>query len=160
MKIALGADYYAGLEMKDLLCRYLQENGYEVIDCGACRDTPVDYPQIAVAVAKTILSGVCEKGILICGTGIGIGIAANKIHGIIAAHCTDTYSARMAAEHNNANIITLGERITGMEIAKEIIGVWLKSKFLGGPHQACVEQIRALEKKLPVPAVCYRSPGT
>lgn len=152
MKIALGADYYAGLEMKDLLYQYLQEKGYELIDCGARRDQPVDYPQIAVAVAKAVLNGECEKGILICGTGIGIGIAANKIHGIIAAHCTDTYSARMAAEHNNANIITLGERITGIEVAKEIVDTWLKSKFVGGPHQACLDQIKAFEKKQPVTA--------
>lgn len=149
MKIALGADYYAGLTMKGILHQYLQEKGYTVVDCGARPDQPVDYPQIAVAVAKAVRSGECEKGILICGTGIGIGIAANKIPGIIAAHCTDTYSARMAAEHNNANIITLGERITGIEIAKEIVETWLNSEFIGGPHQACLEQI--IEKEIVFP---------
>lgn len=146
MKIAIGADYYAGLDMKDIIAKQLEEKGYTVIDCGAQKNTPVDYPQIAIDVAKVVLSGECEKGILICGTGIGIGIAANKIKGIIAAHCTDTYSARMAAEHNNANILTLGERITGIEVAKEIVNTWLDSKFLGGPHQICLQQIKALEK--------------
>ncbi len=145
LKLAVGADYYAGLDLKDILVAALKAQGYEITDCGAKRGEAVDYPFVAQKVAKAVLSGECEKGILICGTGIGISIAANKIKGIIAAHCTDTYSARMAAEHNNANIITLGERITGVEVAKEIVTTWLNSKFQAGPHKACVAQILQLE---------------
>lgn len=146
MKIAIGADYYAGLDLKDVLTAFLKELGHEVVDCGAQRDTPVDYPLIAKKTARAVLDG-CDRGILICGTGIGISIAANKVRGIRAAHCTDTYSARMAAEHNDANILALGERITGVEVCKEIVAVWLNSRFAGGGHQACLALIREIEDK-------------
>ncbi|MCI9626697.1 MAG: ribose 5-phosphate isomerase B [Clostridia bacterium] len=142
--IAIGSDH-GGYELKEQLLQFLEENGYETEDCGTFSGESVDYPDIAEKVAKVVLAGDAERGILICGTGIGISIAANKINGIRAAHCTDPYSARMAREHNNANIIALGGRITGTELAIEILCAYLDAEFQGGRHQRRVDKITALE---------------
>lgn len=142
--IAIGSDH-GGYELKEQLLQFLEENGYETEDCGTFSGESVDYPDIAEKVAKVVLAGDAERGILICGTGIGICIAANKINGIRAAHCTDPYSARMAREHNNANIIALGGRITGTELAIEILCAYLDAEFQGGRHQRRVDKITALE---------------
>lgn len=142
--IAIGSDH-GGYELKEQLLQFLEENRYETEDCGTFSGESVDYPDIAEKVAKVVLAGDAERGILICGTGIGISIAANKINGIRAAHCTDPYSARMAREHNNANIIALGGRITGTELAIEILCAYLDAEFQGGRHQRRVDKITALE---------------
>ncbi len=142
--IAIGSDH-GGYELKEQLLQFLEENGYETEDCGTFSGESVDYPDIAEKVAKVVLAGDAERGILVCGTGIGISIAANKIDGIRAAHCTDPYSARMAREHNNANIIALGGRITGTELAIEILRAYLDAEFQGGRHQRRVDKITALE---------------
>lgn len=144
--IAIGSDH-GGYELKEALLQFLNENGYETQDYGTFSGESVDYPDVAEEVARAILSQQADCGILVCGTGIGISIAANKIDGIRAAHCTDPYSARMAREHNNANIIALGGRITGTELAIDIVRAYLDAEFQGGRHQRRVDKITALETK-------------
>ena len=142
--LAIGADH-GGVNLKETIKNYLNERGVEFKDFGTFGTTSVDYPDIAKEVAESIVKGECEKGILICGTGIGVSIAANKVKGIRAAHVTDTYSARMAKEHNNAQIICLGERITGCDLAVEIVKAYLDAEHLGGRHATRVEKIMNLE---------------
>ena len=144
--IAVGSDH-GGYELKEKLLKYLQKGGYEVEDFGTFSSESVDYPDIAEKVADAVAGGAAQCGILVCGTGIGVSIAANKVHGIRAAHCTDPYSARMAKEHNNANILTLGGRITGEELAYEIVQAYLQAEFQGGRHSRRVEKIMALETR-------------
>ena len=143
MKIAIGCDH-GGFELKEVIKERLIESGYEVVDKGIKSLEPVDYPDIAVDVCRSIVSKECDCGILICGTGIGMSIAANKVDGIRAALCSDTYSARMAKEHNNANIITLGARTIGIELAYEIVKAYLNAQFLGGRHEVRVNKIDGL----------------
>ncbi len=145
MKIAIGCDH-GGFEMKEELKQRLTADGYEVIDCGIEMKKEVDYPDIAKVVADGIRMKNYDCGILVCGTGIGMSIAANKIDGIRAALITDTFSARMAKEHNNANIVTLGARIIGIELAYEVIKAYLLAEFLGGKHQVRVEKLMKFEK--------------
>lgn len=144
--IAIGSDH-GGYELKEQLLQFLNDSGYETQDCGTFSGESVDYPDIAEEVARAVLAHEADCGILVCGTGIGISIAANKIDGIRAAHCTDPYSARMAREHNNANIIALGGRITGTELAIDIVRAYLDAEFQGGRHQRRVDKITALETK-------------
>lgn len=143
--IVLGCDH-GGLNLKAYIKKYLEENGIKYEDVGTYSSESCDYPDIAKAAAEKILSGEAEKGILICGTGIGMSIAANKIRGIRAAHVTDTYSAKMSKEHNNAHIICLGERITGLDLGLEIVKAYLSAEFQGGRHEKRVEKIMNLEK--------------
>ena len=143
--IVLGCDH-GGLNLKAYIEKYLDENGIKYEDVGTYSPESCDYPDIAKAAAEKILSGEAEKGILICGTGIGMSIAANKIRGIRAAHVTDTYSAKMSKEHNNAHIICLGERITGLDLGLEIVKAYLSAEFQGGRHEKRVEKIMNLEK--------------
>ncbi len=143
--LAIGADH-GGVNLKEIIKNYLAERGIEVKDFGTFGTTSVDYPDIAKKVADSIVNGECENGILVCGTGIGMSIAANKVDGIRAAHVTDTYSARMAKEHNNAHIICLGERITGCDLAIEIVKAYLDAEHLGGRHGVRVEKIMNIEK--------------
>ncbi len=143
--LAIGSDH-GGINLKEILKSYLLERGFEVKDFGTYDNASCDYPDIAKKVCDGIIFGECEKGILVCGTGIGMSIAANKIRGIRAAHVTDTYSARMAKEHNNANIICLGERITGCDLAVEIVKGYIDASFGGDRHQKRVDKIMALEK--------------
>ena len=143
--IVLGCDH-GGLNLKAYIEKYLDENGIKFEDVGTYSSESCDYPDIAKAAAEKILSGEAEKGILICGTGIGMSIAANKIKGIRAAHVTDTYSAKMSKEHNNAHIICLGERITGLDLGLEIVKAYLSAEFQGGRHEKRVEKIMNLEK--------------
>ncbi len=142
--LAIGADH-GGINLKEIIKNYLGERGLEVKDFGTFDSSSCDYPDIAEKVCGAVSSGECERGILVCGTGIGMSIAANKVSGIRAAHVTDTYSARMAREHNNAHIICLGERITGCDLAVEIVKAYLDAEFLGGRHQTRVDKIMALE---------------
>lgn len=143
--IVLGCDH-GGLNLKAYIENYLTEQKIEFKDVGTFSSESCDYPDIAEKAAKKITSGECDLGILICGTGIGMSIAANKTKGIRAAHATDTYSAKMAKEHNNAQILCLGERITGLDLGLEIAKAFLSSSFCGGRHEKRVEKIMNLEK--------------
>ena len=143
--IAIGADH-AGYRLKTEILNYLKQKGYQVKDFGTYTETSVDYPDYALIVGNAVSKGECEKGILICGTGLGMSIAANKIPGIRAALCNDCYTARMSREHNNANILVLGERVIGTGLALEIVDIWLKSEFVGGRHALRVEKISKIEK--------------
>ena len=143
--IAIGCDHGA-FNLKNAVKKYLEGIGLEVKDFGIYEEGRVDYPDIAEVVCKSITSGECEKGILLCGTGIGISIAANKIKGIRAAVCNEVYCAKMAKCHNNANVITLGGRVVGEDVALEIVSAWLDSEFMGGRHQERIDKITNLEK--------------
>lgn len=143
MKIAIGSDH-AGVALKAEITKLLEELSYEVINCGTDSLESVDYPDIAEKVAKEVID-YNILGIIICGTGIGISIAANKIPGIRAALCQDIYTARLAREHNNANIVSIGARITGPGLATEIVKTFIKTDFLEGRHQRRVEKIKEIE---------------
>lgn len=144
--IAVGADH-AGLPLKEVLKAWLRGNGHDVVDVGTYSEDSVDYPDYATLVTDAVLGGVAERGILVCGTGIGMAIAANKVPGVRAAACADTYTARMAREHNDTNVLTLGARITGPEAAVEIVRVWLETAFAGDRHSRRVEKLAAIERK-------------
>lgn len=143
--IAIGSDH-GGFELKNHIVKYLNEKGYDVKDYGVYNEDSVDYPDCAKPVCEAVISGEAEKGILLCGTGIGISIAANKYKGIRAALCSDVYSAVMAKQHNNANILCMGGRVLGRELAFMITDSWLKNEFLGGRHSKRLEKIHELEK--------------
>ncbi len=128
MLIALGSDH-AGFALKEELCELLKQHDYEFKDFGAFSEQSVDYPEKAIAVAKAVASGQFDRGILICGTGLGMCITANKVRGIRAALCSEHYSTRMSVEHNNANVLALGGRTLGVELAKELVLVWLAARF-------------------------------
>lgn len=144
MKIAIGADH-GGYKLKAYIEKHLDEKGIEYTDFGTDSDASVDYPDYAKIVAKAVLTDEFERGILVCGTGIGMSIAANKVKGIRAAHVTDTYSAKMAKQHNDAQIICLGERITGCDLALEIVDAYLSAEHLGGRHSNRVNKIMEIE---------------
>lgn len=144
MKVAIGSDH-AGFEMKQEIMSNLNGPGYEWIDCGTFNLDSVDYPDIAQAVAEKVLREAVF-GVLICGTGIGISIAANKFPGIRAAACHDMHTARLAREHNNANIIALGARTTESQLALQMVEIFLKTDFLAGRHAKRVEKIINIEK--------------
>lgn len=146
MKIAIGCDH-GGLHLKQEIKELLSTLGHEVEDFGTHSTESCDYPDIAEPVAHAVVDGAADRGILICGTGIGIGIAANKIAGVRAALCHDTFSAHASREHNNANILTMGERVIGPGLAKDIVTIWLNTEFEGGRHARRVEKISALEKQ-------------
>ena len=146
MKIAVGSDH-GGIHLKNHIREYLTAKGIEVLDCGTYTEESTDYPDYAAKVCQAINTGEVERGILVCGTGIGISIAANKIKGIRAALCHETYTAKMSREHNNANVLAMGGRTTGFEIADEIVRTWIKTEFAGGRHERRVNKIMALEAK-------------
>jgi ribose 5-phosphate isomerase B len=140
LSIALGADH-AGFELKEEIRKKLEEWGIEHYDFGAYDRTPVDYPLIARGVASKVADGDFMRGIIICGSGIGVAIAANKIRGIRATNSNEIYSAKMSRAHNNSNILTMGSRIIGSDVAVEIVKIWLETKFEGGRHQKRIEMI-------------------
>ena len=142
--IAIGCDH-GGFELKNHIMKHLDKRGIEYKDFGCFEEKSCDYPDIAADVCKSIMAGKCESGILVCGTGIGMSMAANKIKGIRAAHVTDVYSAKMTKVHNNANVICLGGRITGRELAFMIVDSWLDAEFEAGRHQTRIDKITALE---------------
>jgi ribose 5-phosphate isomerase B len=144
--IIIGSDH-GGLVLKTALNSYLKRRGFEVADAGTNGDASVDYPDFGEKVAETVIAGEAELGILICGTGIGMSIAANKIPGIRAALVTDVFMARMAKEHNNANVLVLGGRVLDEQKACDLVGAWLDATFEGGRHQARLDKITALEQK-------------
>lgn len=148
MKLVIGSDHGAvelKEEIKDLLKAEFPEVEFE--DMGTLGKESVDYPDIAEKVCIPVAKGDADRGIVLCGTGIGISIASNKIKGIRAALCHETYTAKMSRQHNNANILAMGGRTTGPEIAKEIVRVWLTTEFEGGRHERRVNKIMALEQK-------------
>lgn len=146
LKIALACDH-GGLDLKAEIIQFLQDNHYEFKDLGTYDSEAVDYPDYALPVAEAVRSGEYDRGILFCGTGIGISIAANKVPGIRAALCGDTFSARASREHNDANILALGGRILGPGLAREIVQTWLEAEFAGGRHTRRLNKIRAIEEK-------------
>ena len=146
MQIGLACDH-GGFELKEELKAFLKSLGVEPIDMGTFNEDSVDYPDFGVLVAEKVSRGELEKGILICGTGIGMSIVANKFPRIRAALANDLYSSRCSREHNDANILIIGGRIVGRELAKEIVKVWLETPFAGGRHKRRLEKIEALEKE-------------
>jgi ribose 5-phosphate isomerase B len=144
--ILLGSDH-GGLQLKDSIAAFLGERGIDFKDCGTFDADSVDYPDYAEKVAGPVSRGEAEAGILFCGTGIGISIAANKFPHIRAALVTDSFMAQMAKEHNNANILVLGGRVTSAEKGREIVAAWLDTAFAGGRHQSRLDKITALEQR-------------
>ena len=144
-KLVIGSDH-GGFTLKEAIKKHLAERGVAVMDMGTHSLDSVDYPDVAVAVAKAVAAGEYERGIIICGTGIGVSIAANKVPGIRAALCHDTFSAAMSREHNDANILTMGERVIGQGLACMIVDTWLSSAFSGGRHARRVEKLNALDQ--------------
>ncbi len=142
--IAIGCDH-GGFELKGHIMEHLKEKGIEFKDYGTYSEASVDYPDCAKPVCEAVQNCTAERGILICGTGIGISIAANKYKGIRAALCSDVYSAKMSKQHNNANIICLGGRVTGRELAFMIVDTWLETEFEGGRHENRIAKIHAAE---------------
>ena len=146
MKITIGSDH-AATELKETVKKVLAEFDAEINDVGTFGTERVDYPDIAEKVCADVTSGKSERGIVLCGTGIGISIAANKINGIRCALCGDVYSAKMSREHNNANVLAMGGRVIGSGLAGEIVRAWLTTDFAGKRHERRINQITALEQK-------------
>src|ERR1700744_3396441 len=145
MKMAIGCDD-AAFDMKELIKRHLIEKGLDVTDFGTYDTQPVNYPNIAFTVAESIVRGESERAVLLCGTGIGMAISANKVSGIRAAQCHDTYSAERAIRSNDPQIITIGARVVGPELAKAIVDTWLGARFDGGRSAAKLQQIAEYEE--------------
>jgi len=146
VKVAIASDH-AGFRLKEEVAALLRETGIEYRDFGTFSEEAVDYPDLALVVAEAVRSGDFDRGVLCCGTGIGVAICANKVPGIRAALCHDTFSARAAREHNCANILTMGQRVIGPGLAREIVSTWLQAEFQGGRHARRIEKIEAIEKK-------------
>ena len=145
MKIAIGCDH-GGFELKNAISAHLKEHGFEITDFGITENKPVDYPEIALKVASSVAAGENKLGILVCGTGIGMSLAANKVKGIRAAACSDHYSAKYTRLHNDANILCLGGRVVGAGTALELADLFVDTKFEGGRHQRRVNMISEIEK--------------
>lgn len=146
MKIAIGCDH-GGLEHKNAIRSFLEEKGFTVVDEGIYEQVSVDYPDIAVKVCEDITSKKCELGILVCGTGIGMSLAANKVKGIRAAVCSEHFSAKYTRLHNDSNILCLGGRVIGVGTALELVDLFVNTEFEGGRHQKRVDKVMALENK-------------
>jgi RpiB/LacA/LacB family sugar-phosphate isomerase len=147
MRMAIGSDH-AGFELKGMLAAFLRELGHEVVDVGTTNTQPVDYPDFAEAVGKAVLEGRAERGVLICGSGVGASVAANKLAGIRAGLCHDTYSAHQGVEHDDMNIIVLGARVIGIETAKELVSAYARAKFTNEErHARRLKKVLALERR-------------
>lgn len=144
MKIAIGNDH-AATELKFIIKEYVESLGHEVINFGTDDNESCDYPTFGKKVGEAVVKGDCDCGILICGTGVGISIAANKVKGVRAAVCSDVATAHLVKEHNNANIIAFGARIVGQELAKDIVKAYLEAEFEGGRHQRRIDMIHDIE---------------
>ena len=145
MRIALGSDH-AGYELKEDLKAFLRAGGHDVVDLGTDSAERVDYPRFCAAVARAVASGEADRGIVLGGSGQGEQMVANKVHGVRASLCNDLYTARLAREHNDANVLAMGARVIAPELAEEVAQVWLETKFAGGRHAARVEQIGQVER--------------
>jgi ribose 5-phosphate isomerase B len=147
MRIAIGADH-AGFDLKQIIAAYLRHLGHEVIDKGTDSDAPADYPDFAEAVSIVVRDGQAERGVLICGSGVGASVAANKIPGIRAGLCHDTYSARQGVEHDDMNMLVLGARVIGVELARTLVDSFLAGNFTGEErHRRRVAKIQGLEQR-------------
>jgi RpiB/LacA/LacB family sugar-phosphate isomerase len=148
MRVAIGSDH-AGFELKQALARYLEELGYEVLDLGTDSAAAVDYPDFAEAVGMAVRDGRAQRGVLICGSGVGASVAANKIPGIRAGLTHDTYSAHQGVEHDDMNVIVLGARVIGSEMARELVRAFLSAEFTGEErHQRRLDKIKAIERRV------------
>ena len=140
MKISVASDH-GGFALKQEIAEYLRQQGHEVVDCGCHSTDSCDYPDFGAAAAKAVAGGQCDRGVVICSTGIGISIAANKVPGIRCALCGDIYSAEMTRRHNNANVLAMGAHLTAPVLAKKILDVFLSTEFEGGRHQRRIDKI-------------------
>lgn len=146
MKVGIGNDHVA-VEYKDMIKSYIEEKyGYEVIDYGTNSTERFNYPVSGQAVAKAVINKEVDKGIVICGTGVGISLAVNKVHGIRCVTCSEPYSAKLSREHNNTNMLAFGSRVVGIELAKMIVDSWLSGEFEGGRHQERIDMIKEIEE--------------
>lgn len=145
MKVAVGCDH-GGFHLKEAIKSLLEKQGIEYKDFGTYSTDSMDYPDVAKPLAEAVAAGEFDRGILTCGTGIGIGIAANKVKGVRAALCHDTFSAHASRQHNNANVLTMGERVIGQGLALDIVDIWLHTEFEGGRHAKRVDKISAIEE--------------
>ena len=153
MRIAVGSDH-AGFELKQELSNYLSGLGHTVVDLGTHSTDPVDYPDYAEAIGSAVLSGSVDRGVLICGSGVGASVAANKLPGIRAGLCHDTYSAHQGVEHDDMNVLVLGARVIGPELAHELVRAFVGARFSAEPrHRRRLEKVRALEKRFTFPPV-------
>lgn len=146
MKIVIGNDHTA-LEMKEEIRAYVESKGYEVIDVGTNGHESCDYPEFGEKVGRAVAAGEADYGIAICGTGIGIGIAAGKVKGVRVCTCSEPYSARLSRLHNDTNVLTFGARVIGVEMAKMIVDEWLDNSYEGGRHKRRVDQLMEIEKR-------------
>lgn len=146
MKLAIGSDH-GGLRLKAAVTAHLKARGHEVIDMGCADEQSVDYPDYGLAVAEAVAAGEAERGIAICGSGLGICISVNKVPGIRGTLCTDSTMARLSRQHNNSNMLVLGGRIVGETLALDIVDTWLTTAFEGGRHQKRLDKITAIEEK-------------
>ena len=146
MKIALACDH-GGLNLKREIIKYLKENCYEYADFGTDSTDSCDYPDFALPAAEAVAKGECDKGIVVCSTGIGVSIVANKVRGVRCAHCHDSYCAEFTRRHNDANVLALGEKVVGVGYALKIVETFLTTAFEGGRHQRRVDKISEIEKK-------------
>lgn len=146
MKIAIGNDHSA-VELKNIIVKFLQEKGYEVLNVGTDSEESCDYPVYGEKVGRAVVSGEADLGIAICGTGLGISLAANKVKGVRACVCSEPYTAVMSRRHNNCNVLCFGARVVGSELAKMIVEEWLKAEFEGGRHQRRVDLIMEIENR-------------
>ncbi|MFB1049875.1 ribose 5-phosphate isomerase B [Paraliobacillus sp. JSM ZJ581] len=143
MKIAIGSDH-VGFELKPIIIEYIKGLGHDIEDLGTYSNERTDYPKFSKKVAEEVASGNFDRGILICGTGVGISIAANKVEGIRAVVCSEPYSAKLSKEHNNTNVLAFGSRVVGSELAKMIVKSWLDTEFEGGRHEKRVQMIEEI----------------
>ncbi|MPW24427.1 ribose 5-phosphate isomerase B [Alkalibaculum sp. M08DMB] len=147
MKIGFGCDHVS-MTLKNILISHLESREIECIDYGPYTSTSkVNYPEYGLKVAEAIIAGECDRGVLVCGTGVGISLAANKVPGIRAVVCSEPYTAKLSKEHNNSNILSMGERVVGAELAKMILDSWIEAEFEGGRHQDRVNMIADIERK-------------
>ena len=145
MKIGIGNDHVA-VELKNVIKEHLEDLGREVVDFGTNSAERFDYPIAGYKVGKAVASGAVDRGVLICGTGVGISLAANKVRGVRACVCSEPYSAKLSREHNNTNIIAFGARVVGPELAKMIVDAWLGAEFEGGRHQRRIDMLAEIEQ--------------
>lgn len=146
MRIGIGNDH-SGVEMKREIVKFLQEQGHEVVNYGTDESIRCDYPVYGEKVGRAVTTGEVDKGILICGTGLGISLAANKVRGVRAVVCSEPCTARLSRQHNDANVLAFGARIIGIEMAKMIVETWLSTEFEGGRHQRRVDMVMEIENK-------------
>ena len=152
MKIAIGNDHVA-VELKKIITEYLESKGHEVVNFGTDSTERFDYPISGYKVGKAVASGECDLGVLICGTGVGISLAANSVQGVRAVVCSEPYSAKLSRQHNNTNIVAFGARVVGQELAKMIVDEWLDAEYEGGRHQRRIDMIAEIRETQGLKAV-------